>query len=260
MGTKKILSLGILISVLTTPALALAKELSLPANAIEVSQGVFSLGKTYDAKIHSFVEGYAIVHKKSDAKGGNTPSNPRKPSSKCYAVMASGTKWKNTENWSLFPANSNLNDTFLLNKTSEDIGKWELAAQSDILGTGELGTGSPSDPYVLDDKNEVSFGNLDQNTIAVTVVWGIFSGPTFNRQLVAWDQIFNTYYQWSDSGEPGKMDYENISTHELGHSMGLADIYDGSCSDVTMYGYANYGETNKRSLEGADIKGINLLY
>jgi hypothetical protein len=56
------------------------------------------------------------------------------------------------------------------------------------------------------------------------------------------------------------MDFENIATHELGHSVGLGDLDEDRCSDQTMYGYADYGETNKRDLEAGDIKGISELY
>jgi hypothetical protein len=64
----------------------------------------------------------------------------------------------------------------------------------------------------------------------------------------------------SDSGEAGKMDFENIATHELGHSVGLGDLYTDACSEQTMYGYADNGETKKRTLEAGDIKGVQELY
>jgi hypothetical protein len=56
------------------------------------------------------------------------------------------------------------------------------------------------------------------------------------------------------------MDFESIATHELGHIMGMADLYDSACSDQTMYGYATNGETHKRSLGTGDIWGIHALY
>lgn len=236
-------------------------ELSLPTKAIEVSQGVFSLGEERDLKTDSLVEGRVIVHKKSDAKPkDNNLRAPKAPATKCYAVMADGAKWKNVENWTVFPTNSGLSASFLLNNTALNMGKWETAAVANILGNGSQGVGVPSDPYVLDEKNEVSFADLEANTIAVTVVWGVWSGPVFSRRIVAWDQVFNTDYPWSSTGEANKMDYENISSHELGHSMGLSDIYTASCAEVTMYGYGALGETKKRNLETSDKTGINLLY
>jgi len=56
------------------------------------------------------------------------------------------------------------------------------------------------------------------------------------------------------------MDLQNIATHELGHGVGLGDLYITACSEETMYGYSNYGETKKRTLNAGDIMGIQKLY
>jgi predicted Zn-dependent protease len=56
------------------------------------------------------------------------------------------------------------------------------------------------------------------------------------------------------------MDLQNIATHEFGHAVGLGDIYDTACSSVTMYGYSDYGDTVKRTLETPDITGLRTLY
>ena len=56
-----------------------------------------------------------------------------------------------------------------------------------------------------------------------------------------------------------KIDFYNIATHELGHSVGMTDLYN-FCTEETMYGYATEGETKKRDLNAGDIAGINALY
>ena len=56
------------------------------------------------------------------------------------------------------------------------------------------------------------------------------------------------------------MDLQNIATHELGHSAGMGDLYSGSCSTQTMFGYSGYGEIIKRDLATGDIQGIRKLY
>ncbi len=260
---KKIIVFVLFVS-FATPVLAVGPKNSdyqLPANAKEIAPNVFSLGKAYDKKSDSFVEGYAIVHKKGDAKSAAARS-PKGGTATCYGFMATGAKWKSVENWTAF-AGPGLTADFVLANTANNIAKWEAASGvADILGTGSLGNGTPTDPNILDDKNEVSFGNLDQGTIAVTTVWGNFGGPTSNRQLVAWDQVFNTDYVWTTNAaaEPTKMDFENISTHELGHAVGMGDIYNSSCSEVTMYGYGIEGEIKKRDLAPADVLGISTLY
>ena len=42
---------------------------------------------------------------------------------------------------------------------------------------------------------------------------------------------------------PGEqMDVQNIASHEIGHRLVLGDLYDECASELTMYGYGNYGE------------------
>ena len=52
----------------------------------------------------------------------------------------------------------------------------------------------------------------------------------------------------------------SVGTHEVGHVVGLADLYQSSYSQLTMYGYAAPAETLKRSLEHGDILGTQRLY
>lgn len=242
--------------------------LKIKDSAVEVSDGVFSLGQAIDSQTHELVEGYAIVHKK---KGSAKSQGAKLRSPTCYAYLAAGAKWKNLENWIVNPENnSSLDANFIKDTLSSDIALWEDAADGVVgnsLGVNILGNGTTTSNILIadqtapDNNNEVYFDNLgDDGTIAVTIVWGIFGGPTFNRRLVEWDQIYNTYYAWSASGEIGKMDFDNIVQHELGHSLGLADIYNSSCSAVTMYGFADFGQTNKQTLEPPDITGINNFY
>ncbi|MDX1607881.1 MAG: matrixin family metalloprotease, partial [Candidatus Spechtbacterales bacterium] len=83
----------------------------------------------------------------------------------------------------------------------------------------------------------------------------------FNRELVEWDMVFDDVdFNWSTTGDVNAMDFESISTHELGHAVGLADLYTSDCSEETMYGYATEGETKKRDLNSGDITGMSKLY
>lgn len=242
------------------------QTLVLPANAENAP--VISLGSAVDPGTGELVEGYAIVHyRKGFAKGGGGGGG----GSTCYGYMASGAKWKTIEPWIVNPTNlDGLTSAFVLTNLVSDIAKWEDAADGTV-GNGNsvniLGEGSAvvdilvADEVVPDNLNEVYFGAIsDPGTIAVTIVWGTFGGPPQQRKLVEWDMVFNTSYAWSASGEADKMDFENIATHELGHAMGLADLYTSACVNETMYGYADYGDTNKSTLNAGDIVGINKLY
>lgn len=73
--------------------------------------------------------------------------------------------------------------------------------------------------------------------------------------------MFDTDFTWGDATtNPAVMDLQNIATHELGHGVGLGDLYDTVCIDETMYGYSTEGETSKRDLNAGDIVGIQELY
>lgn len=119
---------------------------------------------------------------------------------------------------------------------------------------------------VADGKNALVFGDYaTPGVIAVTSVW--YNPAT--KALVEFDMKFDTDWTWGDAqsspatepNDPGAvMDLQNIAAHELGHAIGLNDIYQTECSDVTMYGYSDYEETQKRTLEDPDIIGVTTLY
>lgn len=258
------LSLVAIVLFASVPTQAAPKKgFSLPEEAQQVAHNVFYLGSHTDGITGEQIEGYAIIHKKGEAK--NNASRPG-GSTTCYAPLAKGAKWKAVEPWVMNTSNTRgLPSWTVYGIMVGGINKWEAAAQFDILGNGATTTAVLlADSLAPDNINEVYFGPIDENgVIGVTTVWGVFSGPTLNRRLVEWDMIFDdTDFDWSvEAGGVGhKMDFDNIATHELGHAIGLSDIYTSSCSAVTMFGYANEGETNKRTLEQGDIIGINELY
>lgn len=243
------------------------KTIKLPKEAD--TKDIISLGEKTDPKSGKTIKGIAVIHRVNPIQA--VQSNITN-SSQCYGFFAQGSKWKTIEPWVFDPYNNQgLDQTTLFNIQSKDILKWEDAADGkignhksiDILGDGSI-ISAPLSADLLspDGVNEVYFGDIQTTgAIAVTVVWGIFDGPIDGRMLVEWDQVFDdTHFQWGTDGSPLKMDFENISTHEIGHAMGLIDLYDPICYQNTMYGYASFGQTWKRTLEKGDIKGINLLY
>jgi hypothetical protein len=127
----------------------------------------------------------------------------------------------------------------------------ELFADSyDVKNTAQYG--------VQDYQNAISFGDYeDSGVIAVTSIWYTRRG----KQIVEFDILFDTDYTWGDATiNPEIMDLQNIATHELGHGVGLGDIYSDTCNKVTMYGYSWNGDIQKRDLEPADITGLQALY
>jgi len=241
------------------------------ATETQIIQGmsVEYLGKAIDPVSGKTVEGYLFRHPVGLDWSLAEADRIAAATDTCYGFLADGAKWKHIESWLVNPAKAGLTGSFILSNMTSDIAKWEDAADGvpgdgsyiDILGNGSLTNSKLSlSKGKPNGKNAVLFGKLGASTIAVTIIWGVFSGPVENRELIEWDQQYNTAFAWSMSGEPGKMDFENIATHELGHSCGLDDQYSSACSEVTMYGYASYGETKKRTLEDPDITGISTLY
>lgn len=212
--------------------------------------------------------------------GGGDGGDGGSGTSSCYGFLASGAKWKTLEPWIVNTSNSrSLSSTSVFSSLDASIAEWEDAADGavdgvegyDILGSGSTtgetlvaNTGSP------DDKNEVYFADIGSDgAIGVTIVWGYFRGNPAWRELIEWDQIYDDVdFDWSEdctaedctSEGNKKMDFPNIAIHELGHSVGLDDLYDEKCSEMTMYGYGAYGETKKSDLEDGDINGISELY
>ena len=231
----------------------------LPPGAVQVSENVYSLGKAKDVD-GRVVEGFAFIDKK---KENAKPGGGGNGGAKCYAFLAKGAKWKTIEPWVVNPTNTrNLANDFVFNNLGFDIQKWEDASATNILGDGSSTTNTLiADTSSPDGQNEAYFGDVDSaGAIAVTIVWGIFFGPPNQRKLVEWDQVYDQVdFDWSSTGEANKMDFENIATHEIGHSVGMGHP-PSECTEETMYAFASFGETKKRTLNAGDIAGINELY
>ncbi len=192
------------------------------------------------------------------AKPGGTRDN-----SSCYGFIASGARWKQTENFLVNPSNSEgISSSYVYDTFVQATNLWDNQVSFDVFGNASEDSSATFDFNSTDNRNVALFGSYpDPDVIAVTNVWGYFYGNPKTRELVEWDMLVNDAFTWGIwELTPTAMDLSNIVTHELGHSAGLADIYNTVCTPVTMYGYASEGETNKRTLESPDITGIRKLY
>lgn len=185
------------------------------------------------------------------------PSGGSSKVDSCYKLM--GVKWTSFPvSYAINPSNmQGLDEAFVTSAISSGAEAWDAATSKELLNDA-YSVDYTAQYGVQDYKNSVVFGNYaDSNAIAVTSVWYTRVG----KRIVEFDMIFNTQFSWGDSTlNPSLMDLQNIATHEMGHSVGLSDIYSTSCTGVTMYGYSTEGDLQKRSLEQPDITGLQKMY
>jgi len=180
----------------------------------------------------------------------------------CYKLM--GIKWSTLQvEYVINPKNTQgLSESFICSAVTTSAETWDAATSKelfkDYVGRDKCPINPEATYGVQDYKNAITFGNYPTaNVIAVTSVW--YTRP--GKQIVEFDVMFDTDFKWGDAtSNPTVMDLQNIATHELGHAVGLDDIYSKSCTAVTMYGYSSNGEIQKRTLEQPDITGLRMVY
>ncbi|KKS96069.1 MAG: hypothetical protein UV73_C0012G0097 [Candidatus Gottesmanbacteria bacterium GW2011_GWA2_43_14] len=203
-----------------------------------------------------------FIHYRKALAKPSSPGNSKKQNS-CFSYLGSGAKWRTEEDYLVNFSGSGLDETAVLDAVTKGESEWEKYGSQNIFGQGRADASAIySDDF--DGQNVLAFGNYpDAGVIAVTSVWGYFSGPPGKRELVEWDMLLNTGSSWQFGdalSDSSKMDLQNITTHELGHSAGMGDLYSLSCDQETMYGYSAEGEIIKRDLNQGDIAGISSLY
>ena len=152
-----------------------------------------------------------------------------------------------------------MTDSFITGAVYTSAETWDAATSKELMNNTYTTDGTAV--YgVQNYKNAIDFGNYPTaGVIAVTTVW---YNP-FTKAIVEFDVRFDTDWTWGDAtnpATPNAMDLQNIATHELGHGVGLGDVYNSACSAVTMYGYSTNGEIQKRTLAAPDITGLQTLY
>ena len=116
------------------------------------------------------------------------------------------------------------------------------------------------DHSCADGTNVVTWDKFDPDIIAMAGICTDNSG----RIVRDADLALNVTYHWEQvNGKPStrhSIDIQSIVTHELGHWLGLLDLYSAQDVHQTMSGNAGYGETNKRTPALGDIIGIQKLF
>ena len=190
--------------------------------------------------------------------------DPEDPVSSCYTFLSNGVKWKELPvDYVIDPDNPDgLTEEFIVDAISSGAEEWDVNTSANLFGSSTIDNDSSWDGDAPDSRNEMVFGDYPQDgVIAVAIVWGYFGGRPSNRQITEFDILFDTDFVWGD-GEANQelMDLQNIATHEIGHGLGLGDLYNTACIHETMYGFSTEGDIKKRDLNEGDIEGIQALY
>ena len=167
---------------------------------------------------------------------------------------------------------SNLGGKTVSEEISGAQGTWNGVTSKVLFSL--LGTGT-SDNDLLhwdtsDGKNVHQWSKFEptSNTIAMTVTWYTRTknvlgadGKRYSEAMES-DCWYNNNFYWridtDGEGKESSFDIRTIATHELGHTLGLADLYEDKYKDQTMYGY-NDG-TADWELASGDIAGVQKLY
>jgi len=146
---------------------------------------------------------------------------------------------------------------------------WDTTSSKKLFSTLGITTGGT--PLDSNDGKNVHLWTSDtgiipkdkdgnDNIIAMTNDWYI----PVTKTLVESDCWYNNRLNWriDEDGIGGSgnnnFDIRTIALHELGHTLGLADLYENSNTEQTMYGY-NDGKADW-TLNSGDIAGVQKLY
>jgi len=100
------------------------------------------------------------------------------------------------------------------------------------------------------------------SALAATGVWyktqGIPAGQMY--PIVESDMTFNSNLKWTTTGEAGKLDFQSVVLHELGHTIGLGDLYNRAQFSTDTRQVMHYYTGVKRTLGNGDATGVWKLY
>lgn len=138
---------------------------------------------------------------------------------------------------------------------------WNSNIVFQSTGTSAATFGAAGDDGSCDDgTNVVTWDRMPSDVIGQAVVCYDRSGKVIRDA----DLALNAVQHWERIyGEPESRhsyDIESILTHELGHWLGLEDLYSAEGSRQTMAGSTEYSETRKRTPALGDVVGLQTAY
>ena len=151
----------------------------------------------------------------------------------------------------LNPANHDVSTTAAEAAVKVGMNAWNGKAHISYLYGGRVSDTATK----IDGRNVVIFRNATNGSaVATTYSWSK-SGARFDSDTVLWDGKYHFYT--GTSGCSGGAYVEDISAHELGHTLGLSH---STVTEATMYPTYHYCGTIMRTLASDDIAGLKKLY
>jgi hypothetical protein len=118
-------------------------------------------------------------------------------------------------------------------------------------------TTSPN--WKLDGCNNIAFQPATCTALAWTGVWYKTQNIPIGQMypIKESDMTFNSRLKWG-LGEAGKLDFQSVALHELGHTLGLGDLYGRAINDGKQI--MGYYTGVRRTLGNGDSNGVWHLY
>jgi hypothetical protein len=277
---KKIFSLlfvAVFIFAFVVTALPLSAK-----NIAPLGIGIPDKAGVYDVPGNSKLKLRVFVHedKGFDAgKANGKPAPAPAPTETCVAgavgdpdssAVVPGAGWKLPAVWqyrlNLASVPSSVGGANLPVIASSAFSAWQSAVAPGFVVITR-GANTNTTRAVFDGQNIITWGRTSGSALAVSYIW--YDQTTGVATEI--DTIMNNKFKWEWSDPStwsagqicaygGYYDAQEILTHELGHTMGLDDVYTIDYAHNTMYGYGSPSETKKDTLTIGDVIGVAGLY
>ncbi len=134
---------------------------------------------------------------------------------------------------------------------------WDDASNQNLFADSSLVTLNPNVKADSFDRynpvNTINWMYSPSVCLAYTRTWSKYGSAIDS------DIVFNTKYGWDTNGITG-LDVQSIALHEMGHTLGLDDLYGKPVFKSDTRQVMHYYTGIKRTLGNGDLKGIWNLY
>jgi len=153
-----------------------------------------------------------------------------------------------------------LTEDFVVSAISAAAATWNKAIKKNAFDKEYAVDGTIKAP-VVDGTNSIVFSDIFLDTSIISETSLYVDSSTTPWTIIEFDILLNSKLAWGDATQdPNVMDVQAVVTHELGHALGLGDVWDPACSQDTMYGFSSFGSTQDRKLSKPDIRALRLIY